>query len=99
MEKATNPEPDQTSSALATLSPEITSILVDCELTAMAPSRCFECQLATVLQLSSLDGVNNSAVVHCGAMNRDIEVMVRRCTAFQPHAQPLAAVPVVGASG
>lgn len=86
MEKTTNQEPDETSSALATLSPEITSILVDCELTAMAPSRCFECQLATVLQLSSPDGVNNSAVVHCGAMNRDIEVMVRRCTAFQPHA-------------
>ncbi|MGA6149658.1 hypothetical protein [Stenotrophomonas sp. NPDC077461] len=86
MEKTTTQEPDETGNALAALSPEIKSILVDCDLTAMAPSRCFECQLATVLQLSSPDGVNNSAVVHCGAMNRDIEVMVRRCTAFRPRA-------------
>jgi hypothetical protein len=70
-------------SALASLSPTIQSILVDCDVTPLARSQCFTCQLATVLQLSSPDGENHSAVVHCSAMNRDIEVVVSRCTAFQ----------------
>lgn len=66
------------------LSPVIHSILVDCDLTPLGPSLCFRCVQATVLQLSSPDGVQNSAVVHCALMNRDIEVLVRRCTGHQP---------------
>ena len=66
------------------LSPAIQSILIDCELTPLAQSLCFQCAQATVLQLSSPDGVQNAGVVHCSAMNRDIQVVVRRCTSHQP---------------
>lgn len=70
---------------LAHLSPTIQSILNECELTPLASSLCFQCAQATVLQLSSPDGQQNAGVVHCSAMNRDIQVVVRRCTSHQPN--------------
>ena len=63
-----------------TLSPLITSVLLDCDLPDLAESLCLRCQHATVLQLSSPDGQLNVAIVHCAQMNRDIETLVRRCT-------------------
>ena len=65
---------------METLSPTVQKILTECDLVEMAPSLCFRCQEATVLQMSSPDGVQNSAVVRCAAMNRDIQVIVKRCT-------------------
>ena len=90
----TPPEPEtaETPTApdpLAHLSPMIQLILNDCELTPLASSLCFQCAQATVLQLSSPDGAQNAGVVHCSAMNRDIQVVVRRCTSHQPiHSGP-----------
>ena len=72
---------------LANLSPTVRSILSACDLQEMAPSLCLRCQEATVLQLSSPDGAQNSCVIQCHALNRDIQVIVARCTSHKAFPQ------------
>ncbi|AOY68680.1 hypothetical protein XEUV181_01980 [Xanthomonas euvesicatoria] len=85
MEQEPLPDPEhEEAEKVRHLSPVIRSILIDCELTDLAESLCFQCRQATVLQLSSPDGVQNAAVIHCAALSRDIQVTVARCTSHLP---------------